>query len=168
MSLKYIKIPLYIALYQTLKRLTIEFMLQKKLLDITKILLLFELGFEDDPLIFFDCDDILIDEEICLLVLSRAEQWIELECFWDWWYDIDNEGEDDLLCWLTVKNLLSEDDICMLQLSCFEQSDELESLLNWWKVFELGIEEDSLISFDDDDSWIDEDICLLSLSWAEL
>ena len=81
----------------------------------------FELWFEEVVLISFDCDDIKIFEELCLLMLSWREQSIELECNRDWWSSVDNDGEDDILCWLGVNNSLSEDDISMLKLSCLEQ-----------------------------------------------
>ena len=44
---------------------------------------MFELGIEEDSLISFDDDDSWIDEDICLLLLTWAEQSNELECIWD-------------------------------------------------------------------------------------
>ena len=126
---------------------------------------MFELWFEVKTLFFFDCDDSLIDEEICLLLLFCAEQTNELECILDFWIDINCEEEN--FCWLIDEKLLSEDNICMLMLSGLEQSIEQEVSPDWWRMFELWIEEEVSSSFDCEDSLINEESCLLLLTCEE-
>ena len=111
----------------------------------------FELRFEEEALIFFDCDD---SSKIGLLT-------IKLECIWDWLDKVDDDGEDELLYWLTVKTLLSECDICMVLLCFSEHLIENEILLDCWRVFELRIKDETLLGFDCDECLIDGELCLL-------
>ena len=124
---------------------------------------LFELWIKEEALLSIDCDNSLINEKICLLLLTCEELSNELEYIWDLWID----KNDDLSCRLKVESLLPWDDTWRLKLSCMEHSIEQEALTDRYRVFELWIEVKSLFFFDCDDSLLDEEIFLLLLFCAE-